>query len=325
MTRRRGALLLGLATSAVFLALAFRKIPVRQVLSAVADVDLRILSLVLVTKVLFFTLASVRTSILLGTRRRYTFRQLFTSQIIGFVANNALPVRTGELVRIDDLAREGGLPRSGILPVVVVERLFDAASLGVLFVFALPFVAGRLPHGTALGVSLASTVLAIAVLYLLRRWPDRFVTLCEAAGRPLGARVEAFVLEKARNVAEGLRAIPSGAAVPGVAALSAGIWACAMASVQIWLWAFGIRLPWQAPLLVRVFLAFGLAVPSTPGHVGTYHYFAVAGLSAAGLDPVRGLSVAIVGHAAAIVPFTLLGIPVFLREVLRRRGPAPGP
>jgi hypothetical protein len=319
LTRRRGAVVLGLVTSAVFLALSFRKIPVGQVLSAVADVDLRILSLVLVTKVLFFTLASVRTSILLGPRRRYAFRQLFTSQLIGFVANNALPLRTGELVRIDYLAREGGLSRSGILPVVVVERLFDAASLGVLFVSVLPFLARDLPLGAAFGLSLGGALLALAAVYAFRLRPERLVSFFEALARPLGARARAFVSEKAYNAGEGLRAIPSGAAVPLVAVISAGLWGCGMASVQIWLWSFGIRLPWYAPLLVVVFLAFGLAMPSTPGHVGTYHYFALAGLTAAGLDPVRGLPVAIVGHAAAVIPFTLVGIPVFLRETFRRR------
>jgi hypothetical protein len=203
--------------------------------------------------------------------------------------------------------------------VVVVERLFDAASLGVLFLSALPFLAGDLPVGAAFGLSLGAAFLALAAVYAFRRRPERLVSLFGALARPLGARARAFVSEKAHNAGEGLRAIPSGAAVPLVAVLSAGLWACAMASVQIWLWSFGIRLPWYAPLLVVVFLAFGLAMPSTPGHVGTYHYFALAGLGAAGLDPIRGLPVAIVGHAAAVIPFTLVGIPVFLREVLRRR------
>ncbi len=316
MIRRRSAVLLGLVVSAAFLWLAFRKISLGEVFEAIAGVDVRVLSLVLVTKGLSFALAAARSAILLRPRVRLSFRRLYSSQLIGFVANNALPMRAGELVRIDYLARVGGLPRSGILPVVVVERLFDAASLGVLFVSALPFLAGDLPVGAAFGLSLGGALVALGAVYALRRRPERLVALCEAMARPLGARVGSFVSQKARNAGEGLRAIPSGAAVPLVAALSAGIWACAMASVQVWLWSFGLRLAWSAPLLVVVFLAFGLAVPSTPGHVGTYHYFALAGLSAAGLDPALGLPVAVVGHAASIVPFTLVGIPVFLREAV---------
>lgn len=320
MNRRLGVVLIGLCTSAAFLWLAFRRIPLREVLTAVGEVDLAILSTVLVTKIAFFALASIRTSILLGARKRCTFRQLFKAQIVGFVANNALPMRAGELVRIDYLAREGGLPRSGILPVVVVERLFDAASLGVLLLSALPFLGTGLPIGAAFGFSLGGALLGLAAAYAFRHRPDLLVAISEIVARPLGPRARVFVSGKARNAGEGLRAIPSGAAVPLVAAVSVGLWACSLASVRIWLWSFGIRLPWYASLFVVTFLAFGLAIPSTPGHVGTYHYFALAGLTAAGLDPVRGLPVAIVGHAAAVVPFTLVGIPIFFREILRREG-----
>ena len=55
----------------------------------------------------------------------------FWASQIGLLANNVLPVRAGELVRMLALHRETGLRRTAVLATVGVERVFDLAALAL--------------------------------------------------------------------------------------------------------------------------------------------------------------------------------------------------
>ncbi len=88
-----------------------------------------------------------------------------------------------------------------------------------------------------------------------------------------------------------------------------------MGTVRVVMAAFGLDLPWYAPVLVVAVTALGTALPSSPAFVGTYHYFSALGVSFLGVDQATAASFAIVAHAAAFVPFTLVGMAVFAGSI----------
>ena len=104
--------------------------------------------------------------------------------------------------------------------------------------------------------------------------------------------------------------------------LTTGYWLASILTIQVWLWAFGLTLPAHAPLVILLFIALGAALPSTSAQIGTYHYFAMAGLMLFEVSKTTAASVALVGHALAVVPFALLGIVLLLFEYSRSDGPA---
>ena len=67
----------------------------------------------------------------------------------------------------------------------------------------------------------------------------------------------------------------------------------------------------SADRLVAGATALGTALPSSPAFVGTYHYFSALGISFLGVDDSVAASFALVAHAVAFVPFTLVGLAVF--------------
>lgn len=76
-------------------------------------------------------------------------------------------------------------------------------------------------------------------------------------------------------------------------------------------------MPWWGPGLILSLTALGTALPSSPGFVGTYHYFSALGVSTLGADPTTAASFALVAHAMAVAPYTVVGLAVFpgsLRE-----------
>ena len=52
--------------------------------------------------------------------------------------------------------------------------------------------------------------------------------------------------------------------------------------------------------------------------MGTYHYFSALGISLLGVDDSVAASFALVAHAVAFVPFTLVGLAVFAGYIRRR-------
>lgn len=207
-----------------------------------------------------------------------------------YAANNLLPGRAGELVRIHLLRTREDVPALAAISVAVVEKAFDAIAL-LLLALPLPLLLPGLPRSVT-----------VAMLLL-------------GAGG-LGALVAAWLVARLGDAARGrLGRLADGAAV----VRRAGPFATALAlslvthvadavAIALCLAAVGIHAPPAAPLLVLLALAVTLAVPSTPSGLGAFELAAVAALRLLGVAPERALAFALVYHAMQVIPVTLLGL-----------------
>ncbi len=321
-SRRRAAIAIGIAVSIVFVALAVRNIHVAQVAEELAGAALTFLVVSVFTKLAGMLALTVRSQVLLEPLHAFSPSLVFKSLLVGFGGNNVLPLRMGELLRIDYLARHGGVPRASCLSVVVLERLLDALCIFTFFAAGIPLMLSDLDLGGALYPLGFSLLVAVFVALVASRYPGALVVLCRRVASLFGVRAAEFAGEKAGQLAGGLAALSSMRSVVFVVLLSALSWMLTMVSIQLWIWAFHLSLPWYAALLVLGFIAFGTALPSAPGYVGTYHYFAAAAMELLGVDPDVAVSFAIVGHAVSVVPVTLIASSVVYTEVrdFRRGG-----
>ncbi len=55
-------------------------------------------------------------------------------------------------------------------------------------------------------------------------------------------------------------------------------------------------------------------IPSSPGFVGTYHWFCMKSLSLFGIPESEALSFAVISHALNTIPFTIVGLLYFWKE-----------
>jgi hypothetical protein len=78
--------------------------------------------------------------------------------------------------------------------------------------------------------------------------------------------------------------------------------------------AFSFALPFYAAYILMAITCLGIIIPSSPGYVGTYHYFAILGLSLFHISKDSALSFAIVCHIVSFLPCIILGI-ISLRKV----------
>ncbi len=84
---------------------------------------------------------AVRWSAIISPIKKVSVLNMFSAIVIGFMANNILPARIGEIIRPVMVARKENIKLTASLATVVMERVFDILSIIVfasLFFFFLP-------------------------------------------------------------------------------------------------------------------------------------------------------------------------------------------
>ena len=148
---------IGIPVSLFFLFLALRGQHPDEIRDAFSRVDWRILPLALLLLYSGIAVRAYRWHVLLRPVHDIPTRDVFPVMIIGYAANNVLPLRAGELVRAWVLEQRYGVRKTAALATIAVERLFDGVTM-LLFVGGAATVIG-------LNAELRHVALVAAVIF----------------------------------------------------------------------------------------------------------------------------------------------------------------
>lgn len=239
---------------------------------------------------------------------------LMAATMIGYMVNNVLPLRAGEVVRVYVVARRWGRGFWTALATLVVERVLD--SLVIVLVLAVLVLVLPVPavFRWAAGTMLAVDLIAVALLALFAVAPQRCGRGLERLTRPwpeltrrLSSVFERFVL--------GLDGIRTPAHLLPLIVWTALVWLAPALAAWTILRAVGLDvLPLAAGWAVLAFVGLGISIPSAPSYVGVFHYAAVLALGMFDVPREPALGFAIVFHASQVIPVTLAGWLFLLRE-----------
>lgn len=310
---------IGLLVSVFFLFLAFRGQDFEQIQFALSEADYRYM---LPAVLLYFVgvyLRAFRWKWVLNGMMTQSTSSLFSVVVIGYMANNILPLRAGELVRSYVLSTRTGLRKTSILATIVVERIFDGLTMLTFILVASLFIGltAQLENLTLVAGLLFGAFLIVLAL-LTTRWAReimilRFVPLLPAVFRE---RVEKM-LESVFSGLSVLRRRNDLIVVSGVSILA---WLFEASMYYLIAIGFGLELGVAAVLLVTAVANLATLIPSSPGYVGPFEAGVLLVLvGAVGVQREVALSFAIVVHVALYVPITLWGIGYWWRESLSWR------
>jgi uncharacterized protein (TIRG00374 family) len=314
---RNWRLWLGLLISAAFIALAIRGQDLGQVRDSLRAADYRYLPLALMLYFAGVLVRTLRWRYLLAPVRRLRARDLFSIVVIGYMANNILPWRIGEVVRGYVLRQREGIPTSASLATIAVERIFDGLTMLTFLLLAslvIPLDAEikRLAFVAALVFAVA--ILALIVIVASDRLRARLLALITkplpaAIGSRLTALVESFV--------GGLHILRSFNDLILVASCSLLAWGLESSMYLVIARGFGLDLGVAGTLMTTAVANLATLIPSTPGYIGVFEsgvVLVVNGLL--GVAREVALSYAIVVHAALYFPITLWGLYYWARTHL---------
>ncbi len=318
LARARKAILVvvGLLVSALFLWLTLRSVELGELWAHMTRASLPVLSTALVAKLTGLLFVTLRSRVVFEPVGAFGFGALFRSTFIVNGGNTILPLRLGELMRVNFLARTSGAPASSCLFAVGLERLLDLFCLMLLFAAITPLTILDLPAETSLWVLAGALTVGMAVALVVSRRPDWVIDRAYRLGSLAGPAAGDVARTLTGNLARGLASLRTLRGVVLVLLFTLGFWGAMVVEAWTWIVAFGLDLPWFTPFLILFFSALGAFLPSSPGAVGTYHFFTTQALLLVSVERTLATSVVFVGHALTFLPVALISLPWLVMEVV---------
>ncbi len=252
--------------------------------------------------------------------------KLVSTVAVGRGANNILPARGGDLLRIESM-RERRVPVFVSAGTLFAERLLDAVILSTWILFgALAIGQGGVMLLT--GVALSSgAALGVGLVALAARDPDAAERFAWRATRRLPPRWHTRFTRAAAHFVDGLGAFRGRSRLVAIFGTSAAMWLLDV--TMYWVvgeFAFGLDLPIGAYFLLEGIGNLALAVPATAAGIGTFDYLTLLAAKGIDVNPDKATAYVLTMHALAVLPVTIMGAvlvsPAFPRLLGRRREPA---
>lgn len=252
--------------------------------------------------------------------------RLYPVILVGYLANNILPMRIGELVRSYYLSVREPIRGSTGLATVIVERVFDGLTLllflliGALF---LPFTdllsrvseVFKLPPWIVAGLVTAPFVGVLILMVLAALKPEPFLRISRLFARKLPDRFYEALVGFVERFLVGFRGLQRPGRLATVFALSLPVWL--LEGLMYYVIGLGFGLDryfenyWHLAAAIMVVVSISnlaTSIPSSQGSVGPFEFFAAEALRTMGIGSGLASAYAIVLHIALLVPVILAGL-----------------
>ena len=258
---------------------------------------------------LMMWLRAIRWKYLFEPIKKIRMASLFSSLMIGFMANNILPARIGEFVRAYSIGKKENLSKSLSLATIVVERILDGFVLLVFLFISLIFF--HFPHWVKkTGIYLLIFQILILILFfILKRYKEKVSQLFNLLFSPISKHLPQKANEILLSFIAGFDVLKGKKQVAFVFLLSFLIWIVIAALTSLVFLSFRFELPFYVSFLFIVIVNFGIImIPLSPGFIGTYQFFCITALAFWGINESEAMGFSIVYHAIQYFPVTFLGL-----------------
>ena len=329
----------GLLVSVVTLALLVLLVDRQELVYALVSANYLYLAPAIVVYFVGQWFRALRWQYLLSPVAHIPAGRLYAVVIIGYLANNVLPARLGELVRALLLAqREKDVSVPASIATLSVERLYDGLTLLAICAVAVPlllvfwqFDGVSVPYRTTAIVLAVGVVLSFAValgIFTALAVSQRAVDWVIAVARILPGRFQPAAAEIILGFVAGLGTLDSPRKHVALFAGSLPIWLAEAGVYLILAYSFNLDAYFPsfwllalAALLVMVTSNLVTAIPVSVGGIGPFEVVAQQTLVGLGVGAAVAASYSVAVHLVALwLPVNLAGVALLLRYNLSLRG-----
>ena len=316
-TRRILNILVSIVVAGLFIWLAVRNVEMSELWDQIRGVTLYWLPFFLIMMLISHYLRAERWRLLL-TREYSDIRRstLFAGVMMGYFFNSLVP-RLGEVTRPVYVARQHKMSSSNLIGTIVIERLFDLATLLFLALFAALYLVQDLSGFQSLfgteGWPWYFYLALPAILVILGAciWIIRKVLISleekEWVTNPLLVKI----VQKGRSFSDGIVSIRHVENWPLFLLLTAGIWFGYV--IMAWLPFFMMNLQEiygltiSDAVVLTIVSSVGVSIP-TPAGIGSYHLLIQQSLAILYQVPVvTALTYATVAHGVTVIAVLVMG------------------
>ena len=302
---------ISLAFGAIILRSVLRRFDLHQTVVSLRQAHLSFLSVGLLLMVVGYLVRGMRWRI---WERSLTYWDSLQLILIGFMGNNLLPARLGEILRAHCSATKtaNDRGRTTVLASIGVERILDGLVLAVFGILGISLVhVDRRLWWVLFLVSLAFAILSVG-LFLSIHFLGRLRTLVESANRKFPGHVTMFVRVKAMFFLDGLLPLKSLPRMLSAIATTFVIW-----SLELAFYYFVGRAVWDGmsmsiAVLFLVVVNFASLIPMTLGGIGTIEAATPIFLIGSGVAASPALAMVLLQHCGQYFFTTVSGGIIYL-------------
>ncbi len=299
----------GVAISGLFIALFLRTTHPRELKDAMEQANYWWLIPAVAVLFVAIIVRCLRWSILMRPLADISPWRLLPYAIIGYMANNLLPARAGEVVRAYVTGERENITRMGVLGTVAVERLFDGCVLVIMLLVSGAIVG--FDDGRLQAIAIVSSFIFLAALvgfYILTRTEERARKVIHFGLRLLPKRLEPLVEGIAESLVISLRSVHSAKTFSTVLVLSATAWTIEAGSYAVLGQGFDLGVGFANYCLLLAAANLAIIVPTFFGGTGPFEWAAKLTLTGSGVAAPLASAYSVIAHAFVLIPTTIIGL-----------------
>ena len=259
------------------------------------------------TKTIVFALIVYLVSIMLRSYRwRYIIKQRFNipfpiilkTTIYGYMLNQLLPAKLGELGRAEYLANRFKKGRIFFLGTIIAERIFD------IFIVLLFLISSVMLSETILNLFSANYIPVVVILFVTVSgiYVLYNIAILKNLTNYLPEILKEFINRIINNIEKAFGLFGAPKQIIYLSGLTFIIWCFTCLIYYLILTDLEISIPYYAYFFVVSAGTFGMVIPSTSANVGVYHAVAMGALMVFMVEKDQALSFAIIAHAFDFSP-----------------------
>jgi glycosyltransferase 2 family protein len=232
-------------------------------------------------------------------------RRLYRYTIAAFAASALAPARAGEVLRVWTLKKRDGVPTSDATAVALAEKLLDAITL-LIVCAPVPWLLPMLPEWVTDAMLICGSVAFGA-----------WLALVFAVGHASARESTSWF---ARLIA-GMHVVRDWKRMALSIITLVLTWTADLIAVTLVLHAVGITISIGGAMFILFTFNLAVAVPATPGQIGTLQVGALAATSILQIPEEPALAFALLYQAMQLIPLLIVGLILEL-DLVRGRMPA---
>lgn len=307
-SKRNILIIVGSVLGLFFLWLAFRDISLADLTDGVKQMKVLYLLPCLLLAMACQLIRALRFGVILSPFCSLRARTLWDLLNIWAAANMIMPARLGELVR-PYLLQQKGASFSSVFGAVIVERFFDLSGL-LLLLGAVLWKTPKAPEKFSFfgEILLICLIVGYMLVLLILTKKDKALLVLHKIFSILPHKAATFMGGVSDKLIDGLGIMASPKQALIIFSYSIVLWLLFSTTTYLFMLAFSINAPFLVAVTIQVFIALGVALPSAPGFIGTFHAAGRYALALFGIGAIVAVSFATVYHLFSLVVSIGLGV-----------------
>lgn len=307
-SRNRFIFWISILLAGVFLYLSLSGLDWQAFFLALRNVNYDYLPLMFLLGSFTYFMRALRWQVLLNTEKKIPSLNVFWANMAGYLGNNILPARAGELIRAMYVGRQNEVNVTFALATGLVERFVDVIALIVLGSISLTLsgVLSAPMKNVLVTMSLIGVVGLITIILLpyFRNWINRFITALPLLPAPVKEKLFGLLNQFLR----GIEAVHNPKRIVSFVLYTAFIWIADGIGTVFLAYIFHLEISLIQSFLLLAALGLSSAIPSTPGYIGVYQFVAIMVLKPFGISSANALAFILFLQMINLLVISLWGI-----------------